>query len=64
MNVAPCPGPRSAPHGAAVHLDQVADDREAEAETALGARARRVGLPEALEDVRQEGGLDAAARCR
>jgi hypothetical protein len=47
-----------------VQLDQVAHDREPETEAAVGAGGRRVGLPEALEDVRQEGGIDATAAVR
>src|SRR6185503_20578431 len=39
---------------AAVQLDDAADDREPDAEAALRARDRGVGLPELLEDVRQE----------
>ncbi len=44
---------------AAVQLDEVADDRESEPEAAVLARAGRVLLAEAIEDVRQELGLDA-----
>src|SRR5205085_10786599 len=44
---------------AAVHLREVAHDCEAESEAAVRARRRRVGLAEALEDVRQEAGADA-----
>src|SRR6185436_8784016 len=46
---------------AAVELDDAADDREPDAEAALRARDRGVGLPELLEDVRQERGRDAAS---
>ncbi len=46
---------------AAVQLDQVADDRQAEPEPAVGAGDRPVGLAEAVEDVRQEVGADADA---
>ena len=46
---------------AAVQLDQVLDEREAEAEAAVRARAGAVGLPEPLEDVRQHRGRDALA---
>ena len=48
--------------GTAVELDEVADDREAEAQAAERPRARRVGLPEALEEVGEELGRDAPAR--
>ena len=49
--------------GAAVQLDQVAGDGQAQAEAPVLARARGVGLAEVLEDVRQEVGTDPAARC-
>src|SRR5258707_894048 len=52
------------PHAAAVELDDVADDREAEAQSAVHARRRVVGLPEAFEDVRQELRFDALAGVR
>ena len=45
-----------APHGAAVHLDQLPHDREAEPEPAALARDAAVRLAEALEHVRQELG--------
>ena len=62
MNVAPCAAPAlSARDRAAVQLDEVPHDREPEAEPAVHARGRAVGLPEALEDVRQELGRDALA---
>src|ERR1043166_7615046 len=48
--------------GAAVKLDEVARDGEAEAEAAVLARDALVGLAEAVEDVRQEFGRDAAPR--
>src|SRR5205814_1082510 len=48
--------------GTAVELDEVADDREAEAQAAERPRARRVGLPEAFEEVGEELGRDAPAR--
>ena len=48
-------------HGAAVHLDQVADDRQAQPEAAGLPRRAGVGLPEALEHVGQEVGRDADA---
>ena len=49
-------------HGAPVQLDDVADDREAEAQAAVRPPGRGVALPEALEDVWEEGGRDALAR--
>ena len=45
---------------AAVQLDQVAHDREPQAEAAMAAR-RVVGLAETLEDMRQEIRADAQA---
>src|SRR5213594_2417225 len=45
--------------GPAVLLDEMTDDREAEAQPAVGATDRAVGLPETLEDVRQELCRDA-----
>jgi len=42
-----------------VELGDVLDDREPEPEAAVGAGARAVRLTEALEDVIDEGGLDA-----
>src|SRR5262249_60075331 len=47
------------PDRAAMQLDEMTDDRETETEAALRPGRRRVGLPEALEDVRQKGGIDA-----
>ena len=47
-------------HGAAVEIDDVADDGQTQAEPAELPRRRRVLLREAIEDVRQERGLDAA----
>src|SRR6185369_11544588 len=49
-------------HVAAVQLDEVAHDREAEPETAEAARRRAVVLPESLEDEGQEPRVDAASR--
>src|SRR5438067_753978 len=49
-------------HRAAVPLDQVAHDRQPEPQPPVRARARAVGLPEALEDVRQEVGRNPDAR--
>ena len=45
----------------AVQLDEIAHDREAEAEAAVAPRAAGVLLAEPLEDVRQEFGGDADA---
>ena len=50
-------------HPAAVRLDQVLHDREAEAGAALLAGARRVGPVEPLEDARQVIAGDPAPRC-
>ena len=61
-NVAPLPSPSLVRRDlAAVQLDEVAHDREAEAEAAVRARGAAVGLAEALEHVRQEVGRDARA---
>ena len=49
---------------AAVQLDEVADDREPEAESAVAPLRPGVPLAEALEDVGQEVGSDARCRCR
>jgi hypothetical protein len=43
----------------AVQLDQVAHDREPEAQAPVSPRARGIGLPKALEDVGQEVRVDA-----
>src|SRR5439155_16209639 len=43
----------------AVHLDDVADDREPEAQAAVCARARRFRLTESLEDMRQKARIDS-----
>ena len=51
-------------HGTAVQLDEMAHDREAEAEAAILTRARALRLAEAIEDVRQELHTDAGARVR
>ena len=48
-------------HRAAVQLDEVPDDRQAEAEAAVRARRAGGALAEALEDVRQKRGVDAGA---
>ena len=48
--------------GAAVQLDEVADDGEPEPEPAVRRVMVRVGLAEAVEDVGQELGRDALAR--
>ncbi len=50
-----------AAHRAAVQLDDVAHDREPDAEPAVRARGRRVVLAEALEDVRQKVRVDTGA---
>src|SRR6185503_13072711 len=44
----------------AMQLDQVSDDGEPQPEPTFGARARRIRLTKALEDVRQERRIDAA----
>src|SRR3982750_4531446 len=44
----------------AMHFDDAAGDREAEAEPAVLAREPHIGLAEPLEHVRQEACLDAA----
>src|SRR5258705_12012543 len=46
----------------AMKLDEVADDRETEADAAVRAGRAAVRLAKALEDVRQEIGRDADAR--
>ena len=46
-------------HGPAVQLHDVPHDCEAEPEPPVGARRRAVGLPEPIEDVGQEVGMDA-----
>src|SRR5207253_1335811 len=48
--------------GAAVQIDELAHDGEAQTEAALGARTRRITLPEPVEDVREEGPGDPLAR--
>ena len=48
-------------HRAAVQLDEVLHDRQPEAQAADRARRRGVRLPEAVEHVRQEFGLDPDA---
>ena len=47
--------------GAAVHLDQAADQRQADAQAALRAGDRAVGLGEQVEDPRQQVRFDADA---
>src|SRR6185369_15860334 len=49
------------PAAAAVELDQIAHDAQAETEAAVAARRRAIRLPESIEDVRKEVGLDAGA---
>jgi len=44
-----------------VEFDEVADDGEAEPEAAVRAGGGGVGLAEAVEDVGEEGGVDAFA---
>ena len=62
VKVAPCPSPAlAACDGAAMHLDEMPDDREPEAEAAGLARRSGIRLAKALEDVRQEIGADADA---
>ena len=56
----PCPR-SSTRHRAAVQLDDLPDEREAETEAAVAAARRGVGLAEAIEDVGQEIALDALA---
>ena len=46
---------------AAVHLDELLDDGQPQAEPGVPPRGRSVGLAEAVEDVGQEFGLDADA---
>ena len=41
---------------AAVQLDDLPDEREAQPETAVAAARRRIGLAEPIEDVGQESG--------
>ena len=51
------PRPRPAlrrAHLAALHLDQLPDERQAEAQSALGPAHGRLRLPETIEDERQE----------
>ena len=48
-------------HRAAVQLDEVPDDRHAEAEAAVPAAHGAVGLPEPIEHERQELRRDADA---
>ena len=43
-------------HAAAVHLGEVPDERQADAEAAVGAATGAVRLPEAVEDEREQGG--------
>ena len=48
-------------HRAAVQLDQMTDDSKSQAEAAVAARRRCIGLPETFEHMRQELRLDAGA---
>jgi hypothetical protein len=49
------------PDGAAVHLGEVLDDGEPQAQAVVPSRRAAVGLAEAVEDVGEELGLDAHA---
>src|SRR5438876_11761903 len=63
LKVAPFPSPAlSASMVPPVELDEVAGDREAEPQAAERPRDGSIGLPEALEEVGEELGLDALAR--
>ena len=53
-----------APDAAAMQLHQVLDQREPDAQAALRAVQRLVGLGEQVEDVRQEVRRDAGALVR
>ncbi len=48
-------------HGSAVQLDQLAYQREAQAEAGLDASARPLRLAKTFEDVRQKFSRDTAA---
>ena len=62
QNVAPLPSPvAGGDDGSAVHLDQLLDDGEAQAEAAAFAGEAGVGLAESLEEMRQELRGDADA---
>ena len=62
VNSVPCPRPSlCASTRAAVQLDQVLDQRQADAQAALRAVERLVGLREQVEDVRQQRRRDADA---
>ena len=64
-NVAPRPSPGAlGTHAAAVQLDEMADDGEAEAEAAEAPPCAGVGLAEPLEDVGHELGDGCRCRCR
>ena len=53
--MAPVPGPSLLARDlAAMQVDQVLDDRQAQAEAAVRAVAGRIALREAVEQVRQE----------
>src|SRR5262245_25671966 len=47
-----------------MHLDDVSDDGQADAQAAILARGRAVGLAKPIEDVRQKSGIDAYAGVR
>ena len=51
-------------HPAAVHLDQGAHQRESDAEPAVRAVGRGLGLDEQLEDLRAAAGARCPLRCR
>src|SRR5437879_10529526 len=48
-------------HGAAVQMDQAADQRQAQTKAAVAARQAAVALDEAVEDVREQLGRDPDA---
>ena len=65
VKVVPWPRPSlSTRDGAAVQLDELLHDGEAQPEPAVAARGGGVGLPEAVEHVGQELGGDPCAACR
>ena len=47
-------------YGSALRLDEMARDEQTQSQATHAARRRAVGLTKALEDVRQELGVDAA----
>jgi hypothetical protein len=64
VKVAPSPGRAARLDRAAVQLDELPADRQAQAEAAELPAEAGVGLAERREDVRQELRRDADARCR